>query len=76
MTDEELQMMHKRDVNVAEIASETGWKSAIASVVEILRSYAVMMEQGEVPSLSGPLTLMNAARVIEDRPVPRSIANR
>ena len=45
------------------------WTSAIASVVEVLRGYAVMMENGEVPVLRGPLALLHVAKVIERMPV-------
>jgi hypothetical protein len=49
--------------------TEDRWAVAIASAVEVIRGYAVMMENGEVPMLSGPLALMNVARVIENTPL-------
>lgn len=44
------------------------WAVAMASVVEVLRGYAVMMENGEVPMLPAPLALLRVAGVIENTP--------
>ena len=45
-----------------------GWAKAIASAVEVIRNYAVMMENGEVPDMRAPLALLNVAHVIESTP--------
>ena len=37
----------------------------VAAVQEVLRSYADMMERGEVPELHGPAALRRAAEVME-----------
>jgi hypothetical protein len=42
------------------------WTKAIASAVEVIRGYAVMMENGEVPEMCATLALLNVARVIEN----------
>lgn len=51
------------------------WASAIASVVEVLRGYAVMIENGEVKELRAPLALLNVAKMIEGMPVPPEAIN-
>lgn len=51
------------------------WASAIASVVDVLRECAVMMENGEVPMLRGPLALLRVAEVLEGMPAPEEISN-
>lgn len=43
------------------------WHIAFASAVAVLHEYAEMMEQGEVPLLSGPDALRRAAQVIQDQ---------
>lgn len=43
------------------------WHIAFASAVAVLHEYAEMMEQGEVPLLSGPDALRRAAQVIHDQ---------
>lgn len=50
--------------------SETNddWATAIASAVEVIRGYAVMMENGEVPEMRASLALLNVARLIENTP--------
>lgn len=59
-----------------ELESKTAdrWAVAMASAVEVIRGYAVMMENGEVATLSGPLALLNVARVIENTPDPKAMS--
>lgn len=48
---------------------EPTWNIAMASAAEVIRAYAVMMENGEIQTLRAPLALLRIARVIEETPL-------